>query len=658
MMTPMIGLLLLLASQEVVIRTVESPSVASLAALEVPDGEIGVVVGAAPEVKDLLSAAGFTAAPFERGRVAVIADAKEAAGAKAEVVVLVTSLSREQAATILRETPRIALCIVSGRGGGDPEPLKIGTSWMVQAPGDGRLWGRIDLRGGSVTNRFSAPDGKPSEKVAAAKKKMRAPLDALRDVRESMKAGAKPETATEPETANRACRLRIHAASERGSYGARSPSAGKKFLILDVSFENTIPMTLVQSNQVPTIYKIKELGDHLYLVVNGDHASRLLPDAKDLPGHVAGTNFMLDRLGSRIRGNLVYEIPSEGVRALDLRFYDYAHGPMALTLRAGAPPETKPKGPLQENEILEMGLFRAERAREIGGKKAPDGMTFMIVELRARSKMFTEGDATAFDPKAKPGEKLQIGTVSDWTEARKHLHVLLDGEFSYGPEDLELGEAPRFLPDLLTGGLGVFLVPEKAQSVEVRCDFPNARLPDGKLVHPKALSFVVEGKRPDPADRPALAEVDDDVFKVAVTGQSVVPEFAGVKAPAGSIFLVVDVSVKGAGKAGEMFQTVEQLRYATEKGAQVGMSDAAFRGPRPPAKLLLVPTGEKRSFQAVFLIPVADRRPRLAYRGVTKAATLELKPLEGAAARACPKCKRAAEPGEKFCSDCGTKLNP
>src|SRR2546427_513932 len=83
-----------------------------------------------------------------------------------------------------------------------------------------------------------------------------------------------------------------------------------------------------------------------------DRASRLLPDAKDLPGHVVGTNFMLDRLGSRVRGNLVYEIPTEGVRTLDLRFYDYAHGHMTLTLRAGAASDAKPRGPLQENEIL------------------------------------------------------------------------------------------------------------------------------------------------------------------------------------------------------------------------------------------------------------------------------------------------------------------
>lgn len=649
-------LMLALAQEAVVIRTVEAPT-ASFPALELRDGEIGVAVGAAAELNDLLSSAGFSAVPAARGGLTFSAEPK--AGA-----VWISSLSREQTAARLRETKGIPLCIVTGRGGGDPEPLKIGDAWMVQAPGNSGLWGRIEIRGAVVTNRFAPPDGKRSEKVGALKKKQGLPVDAVADLRATGKGGA-GATASTPslEMANRACRARIFSVSERPSYGGKSPSAGRKALVLDVEFENTIPMTLIQSNQVPTIYKIKEMGDHLYLVVNGNRVSRLYPDAASLPGHVATSGFTLDRLGTRIRGNLVYEIPTEGVETLDLRFYDYAHGHMNVVLKPGAPREAKPIVPLQENDVLEAGLFRVDRAKQLGGKAAPEGMTFLTVEIGARSRMFTEGDATAFDPKAKPGDKLQIGTVSDWTDLRKHLHVLLDGTRSYGPQDVEIGESPRFIPDLLTGGGASFLVPEKAQSVEIRCDFPNARLPDGKVVHPKALSFVIEGKRPDVPAAAPIVEIDDDVFKVAVTGQSVGPEFAGVKAPAGSTFLVVDVAVTGAGKAGEMFLTADQLHYATEKGAQLPLHEATYQGSSPPEKLHLVPTGERRTFQVVFAIPSADRKPRLAYRGVTKAAVVALKPLEGAApeapsARACPKCKTAAAANEKFCAECGTKIDP
>jgi len=655
-MTFIAVLVMALAQDAVVIRTAESPTAAGFPALELREGEIGVVLGAAPEVGELLSAAGFSAAPAPRGGLTFSAEPK--AGA-----VWVSSLPREQTAAALRATKGIPLCIVTGRGGGDPEPLKIGDSWMVQAPGATGHWGRIELRGGTVTNRFLPPDGKGSEKVAALKKKQGLPVDAVADLRASGKAGA-AAAAPPPslEMANRACRARIFSISERPAYGGRTPGAGRKALVLDIEFENTIPMTLIQSNQVPTIYKIKEMGDHLYLVVNGNRVSRLYPDTASLPGHLQTSGFTLDRLGTRVRGNLVYEIPTEGVETLDLRFYDYAHGHMNVVLKPGAARQAKPVAPLQENDVLEAGLFRVDRAKQLGGKTAPEGMTFLTVEIGARSRMFTEGDATAFDPKAKPGDKLQIGTVSDWTDLRKHCHVLLDGTRSHGPLELEIGESPRFIPDILTGGTAAFLIPEKAQSVELRCDFPNARLPDGQVVHPKALAFLIEGKRPDAPAAAPIVEIDDDVFKVAVTGQSVAPEFAGVKAPAGSTFLVVDIAVTGAGKAGEMFQTPEQLHYTTEKGAQLPLHEASYKGLNPPEKLHLVPTGETRTFQVVFAMPSTDRKPRLAYRGVTKAAIVALKPLEGAApepaARACPKCKTAAAPNEKFCGECGTKIDP
>jgi len=301
-------------------------------------------------------------------------------------------------------------------------------------------------------------------------------------------------------------------------------------------------------------------------------------------------------------------------------------------------------------------------------------MAWLSVELRARSRMFTVSDATAFDPKAKPGDKLKVGTVSDWTDLPKHLNVLVDGARSIGSSDVaDLGEAPRFIPDVLTGGAALFLVPAKSESLELRCDFPNAKLPSGQIVHPPALVFLLEGKRPEAAAAKALVEIDDDIFKLAVTGQRIAAEVGGQKPPAGTKFLVVEISVKGNGKAGEQFQTSEQLHYATEKGAQVPLHETSYAGPAAAAKLLLVPTGETRRFEAVFAIPETDRRPRLSYRGVTKAQVVNLPALEGAVAapapapattpepaskRLCPKCKAEAAPDAKFCDECGTKLTP
>src|SRR4026209_2436206 len=102
-----------LAQDAVVIRTAESPTAAGFPSLELREGEIGVVLGAAPEVGELLSAAGFSATPAARAGVTFSAEPK--AGA-----VWISSLPREQTATVLRATKGIPLCIVTGRGGGDP----------------------------------------------------------------------------------------------------------------------------------------------------------------------------------------------------------------------------------------------------------------------------------------------------------------------------------------------------------------------------------------------------------------------------------------------------------------------------------------------------------------------------------------------------------
>jgi hypothetical protein len=621
---------LCLSQDAVILRTAESPPRHRLG-----EAEIGVWLGGRSEQAE---AAGFWRAPFTRGRIAFIADPKEAEGARADLVVWVAPGTAEEAAAVLREAKGIGLCIVSGKGSADPEPLRIGEAWLVRAPGPGGLWGRIEVRAGGVVNRFAPPDGKP----AGAD-----PVDALRG---SVKAEAAPPPALE--TSNRACILRIHGMTERASYGGRTPAAGLKFLVLDASFENTIPLTLVQSNQVPTQYKVKELGDHLYVVADGRRTARLLRDGAQLPGHLPTSNFTLDRLGARLRGNLVFEVPAGST--LDVRFYDFAHGHMSLVLREGPRAAEPPLVASAGNEILEAAVYRVEKSQE----KSPEGMAWLRVDLRARSLMATESDATAFDPKAKPGEKIRVGTVSDWTEVRKHLHVLVDGEFAHGTaEPPEFGDAPRFLPDVPTGGRAAFLIPAKSQSVELRCDFPNARLPDGSVVHPKALTFLLEGKRPEAATAAPIAEIDDEVFKVSVTAQAVAAEFAGTKPPAGTLFLVLDVTVTGAGRAGELFRTSEQIRYLGEKGQQVAMHEAAFQGPRAPLKLLLVPTGERRSFQTVFAIPSSDRRPRLGYRGVSKAATVELKPVEPAV-RACPQCKAPAAAADRFCGGCGTKLGP
>lgn len=441
--------------------------------------------------------------------------------------------------------------------------------------------------------------------------------------------------------ANRSAKLTIHSVSVRPSYGAAAPSPGSSLLVLDAEWENIIPLSFIYERQVPTAYQIPSLGDHLYLVINGRVAARLRPDADALAGHVPVRDFQLERIGAVIRGNLVFELPAEEVRTLELRFYDYAHGHFAIPLMEAEPgliatlAGAKPLAPAAGNEVLDAGAFGFEKLAEIGGQKAPAGMTWIIADLRAQSKFTYDADATAFDPKAKPGDRAQIGTVADWTDAYQHSQLVLDGEYAYSPnqELSDLSQQPRFLPDVMTGGRLVFLAPEQFTSAELRAEMPNARTPSGAVIRPRGLTLALAGARPDPLpQRAAAVSIDDDVFHVGITGQSAPEEFAGARAGDGRRWLVLDVTVRNSNlEAGESFQTPEQLKIADSAGQVTAMDDASFAGQHPAAKLLLIPPGERRSFQVAYQVPAALTQPRLAYSGVSKAEMIELAPLDAVA---------------------------
>ncbi len=461
--------------------------------------------------------------------------------------------------------------------------------------------------------------------------------DPLYAVGASIRAASRVElpAAAEPEkiyrldlaAANRGARLGILTAALVTSYAGAAAPPGRKLLLLDTEWENIIPLTMIQEQKVPTEYRVPNLADHLYLVVDGSRIERLLPGAESLAGHVPVKDFRLERIGSRTRGNVIFPVPPEeappkGMVSLDLRFYDYAHGHMSVMLRwpaAGAAPPPKPLSPPQRNEVLEAAAYGIERLAEIGGRAAPPWMEFLAVDFRARSLFLIDADATAFDPKARSGSRVKVGTVADWLESRRYVQLVADGEHAYAPlPESTLVEEPRFLPDVPTGGRIVFLAPVKRASLELRCDFPNARSSsDGKVFRPQGITVPLEGRRPRLEARKALLSIADDVFDVAVTGLATAGELAGRKAGEDKRFLTLDVTVSNTGKKGELFQTQEQLKLALSDGALLAIDAAALESLRPPLPLVWIPPGERRTFQAAYRVPASEGKPRLAYAGVS-----------------------------------------
>ena len=568
-----------------------------------------------------------------------------------DAIVVLAWMDRTAAASILRRFPAVRACVAAGSGIVDPEPLQLEESVLLQAPKAmvARVSFELDARGALANLRqenLPAPSTLPEELgelVASAWKKERVFEKLLAAETEGKPA---PPLALSPEPGsrvrlglsgeNRAVRLMVHAVRVAAEYGGIGCPEGRVLLVADLEWENIIPLTLVRERRLPTEYRVPVLGDHLYLVLDRREVARLSAGEEPPPGYLPVADFKLERIGSRLRGNVCFDAPARSPRVLELRFYDYAHGHISIPLLGPAQVEKEPPASIVasgKNELIEAAILAVEKSGELRGLAAGKERIFVKLDFRARSLFTFQVDASIFDPKAAKGAKAAIGTVADWKDAWKYLQLVVDGEYGYAPHALTTFPAePRFLPDQPTGGDVVFLAPEAFRSLELRCDFPNARTPDGgKELRPTGIRLNIEGTRPKLPDRKPLASVVDDNFRVAVTSQEARPDFAGEHAGEGSRFLVLDLAVANEGPRGEFFQAPEQLKYAAEDGGQIEIDAASARGAHPPAELLWIPAGERRAFQAVFRIDARETRPRLAYAGVSLADVLQLKALEAPA---------------------------
>jgi hypothetical protein len=371
----------------------------------------------------------------------------------------------------------------------------------------------------------------------------------------------------------------------------------------------------------------------LYLVINGQQLARLHPEAAQAKGHLPVEPLEIEKIGDVVSGDVVFEVPAQGVESLELRFYDFAHGSLRLPLvgATNEPVAAQAVLPLQKNAILEAGVFGYRKDagfREPGLAlpKPPPGMTFAVVELRARSLQILEAASGMFDPHAAADAITKVGTVCDWPEGKRYVQLIADGEYAYAPCFMD-SEEPRFLPDLMTLCRMVFLVPENNQSLELRMDFPATDAENEAAAHPAPILFALEGARPKVVAKPAIVAARDGVFRLAVTGQSTRREFSGRKVEPGTRLLVLDATVENTGKGGEWFQAREQLKFLATSGDEIVIDDSTVRDQPPVGDNVWVPGGERRSFQAVFRIDENERAGRLRFTTTDAQKDLKLQPI-------------------------------
>lgn len=539
---------------------------------------------------------------------------------QAETIVLLAVMDRLEAARLLKEVPGVAAMIVPARGVNDPEALKVGGSWLVQSPdvATGRL--RFEFKEGRVASARNAvaevvldDAGRQRLRAMAAKHGSGAGRF-VTDKRPTGGIDEGPATSFEPgkgrtlwvEGKNRALNVRAQSFHVTSDYAGRKAADGRAWLVVDSEWTNDIPMSYVFGREQPVAFEIGSFHEILHGVVNGSRLARLDAELTASPGGLSEKPFRLEYFGSSRRGVAVFDVPASGIETLDFRFYDLTHGHIALPLlaRKEAAPAVKPVAGPAKNELLGAEVRGVRKVK----KGAPDGMSFVHVDLLAHGVWSIETDATAFDPKAKKGQKMRVPTFGRWEDLHRLVSLVVDGESAASPLEASLlGNEAFLLPDVPTGNELVFLVPDSAKSLEVRLDFVPMGVPGrADPLLPAPITLPIEGTRPKAADRKPLASAKDGVVRVDVVAKSVVTGFAGREGR----FLVVELSVLNGGE-GSFFDANETVKYVPEQGDPVGLHEAAHLGPRPPARFL--PKGERRLFQAAFEIDAKATRHRIRF---------------------------------------------
>ena len=453
---------------------------------------------------------------------------------EADTIVVLAHMDRMAAAELLRSVDGLAAVIVPARGANDPEPIEINGGLLVQSPDAPGTHGVLDL--GKRSNRFVAEPVPPAASPATsafgvdlAKWVGKPPAPRAPD--QGSATGYRPGVmqVVSAEDHNRALALRAHAFTIQPSFAGRQALAGRAFLVADVEWTNDIPTQYAFGNEVPVAFRIDDLREIFFAVVDGARLGRFDAELSALPGGLLEQQpLLLPYVGSQRRGTAVFEIPAQECTMLDLRFYDFTHGHIAVPLlRRAAQADSAPLASLR-NELMEVAVFAALR----------DGER-VFVDLRARSVWPLEVDATAFDPAAKSGARMQTPTLGRWQDVQDTVLLHVDGAET-GLRPLQPADT-LLLPDVAVGDGVSFVVPATAQSLELRISYPTMSVPGrGEPLQPAPLRIplgphLVAGVVPgvpavaaepqpvDPAPTPAPPPVPVEPAKPVAPGDRGAP---------------------------------------------------------------------------------------------------------------------------------------
>ncbi len=427
--------------------------------------------------------------------------------------------------------------------------------------------------------------------------------------------------------ANGAVEFSLPTFSVANTLGAHTAPTGKVFLVIDTIWKNIIPLTKVSKHSdnqdstngaggvgfgagqaqekenpddyemKPTPYVIPAVKDHAFVVINGQDTA-VISDAQTAAAHPLPTDeIVIAKLNDEVRGQLVYEIPASGVSSVLFRFLDTSMGSFDVQIY-GKPPAEGPAiaGPVA-NDVLEMKAYGVQELVQAGGKTAPSGQKYAVVQLGFTGK--AEGALV----------RLELANYASLHDSQGFAYpaaqdVSLPGQFQ---------GMVQFLPKTPQRGLLAFQVPEQHGALTVvvtlpgyaplELNLPNTGSGNAAAPKPPAVLFTIP---------------DGDTLDVQVHEVHTAGSLGSTQPDDGKRFVVLDLTLVNKADQGIEFQTEEQLKLLN--GDEEILVDANSMGGLPHGLIenSVVPAHAQGRFEVAYQVPVAVTKLTLYYRGFNR----------------------------------------
>ena len=419
---------------------------------------------------------------------------------------------------------------------------------------------------------------------------------------------------------NRAFSLHVTDMRFDTSFDGEAAPPGRQWLIMDVRFDNWITADLIYKLGYQEAVLVGSLARQLYLLVDDRLVVRpRLPAAA--PG---GDTFVLGQVGSQKDVRVAFAIPEEECSSLILSYHHDQYADIVIPLMGEVTDAREQRqSALQQggNDVMSLGLHDVSFHDSWLGEPAPEGMHWLVADLRGQSEWQTQIDALAVRSGAEAAAKAPLPRVMEYVGGDVMLQAVVDGQYSYLREQRlsSLQVTPAWLTHAWAGGDAVFAIPRDAEQVELVAYFGEFIAPGIASLKRSPIRLPVSEGEPlsEGASSSSLMEIADSPTPVTLHGASTVENFAGHQAEDGETLLLLDVSMANTSDEGGMMRVSERFQVVSTEGQSLMPVGVYLPGPQALAEPFLLPAQDQRRFRLLYRLNSASTALQLEYAGVS-----------------------------------------